>query len=198
MPNATALPIGTIVRYHSPSWGWCTGRVLRDDLVDTRPDAGGCRQLCVLVQDLAPTGAREYWPRQELTILRLPEPTMPDAIVAYVAELLERDNADLVAAHLLAAAELALDAQRGRDWPHQPSALPFPERLMEIAELLRIPGITLASVDGDDAGSFGDHPRGAAFLAAWRTGAAVQWGTAPDPYTDDEADDLVTLLFADD
>ncbi len=41
---------GTIVHYDHPSWGPCRGRVLRVD---------GDR---VLVQDLAPNGAREWWP----------------------------------------------------------------------------------------------------------------------------------------
>lgn len=47
-----------IVRYHHPTWGAVRGRVL---------DAGVVREA-VLVQDLSPAGAREWWPVAALTV----------------------------------------------------------------------------------------------------------------------------------
>jgi hypothetical protein len=49
-----------VVRYAHPSWGTSRGRVLR---VDGEPGR-------VLVQDLAPTGAREWWPAGECEVER--------------------------------------------------------------------------------------------------------------------------------
>jgi hypothetical protein len=51
---------GMVVRYAHPSWGTSRGRVLR---VDGEPGR-------VLVQDLAPTGAREWWPAGECEVER--------------------------------------------------------------------------------------------------------------------------------
>lgn len=50
------MKIGAIVRYNHPSWGPSRGRVLA---LDGRPGF-------VLVQDLAPNGAREWWPVTEI------------------------------------------------------------------------------------------------------------------------------------
>jgi hypothetical protein len=51
------LKPGDVVHYHSPSWGEVYGRVIR------RAPATSTSTLrnCVLVQDLSPNGAREWW-----------------------------------------------------------------------------------------------------------------------------------------
>jgi hypothetical protein len=46
------IRVGDVVRYDHPDWGPVRGRVLAE------PDEEGR----VLVQDLSPNGAREWWP----------------------------------------------------------------------------------------------------------------------------------------
>ncbi len=52
---------GTIVAYTHPDWGHARGRVLR-----------GNRPGLVLVQDLSPNGAREWWPSDKVESKRPP------------------------------------------------------------------------------------------------------------------------------
>ncbi len=101
-------------------------------------------------------------------------------------------GAPLIAARLLAALELTAAALAGRDYPHRPSDAPLPEHLVDVAGVLGIP-LKLADVDGDTS-ALEAHPAGAAYMAAWREGAAAQWGEAPDMLTEDQAERLALLL----
>lgn len=60
LPGYAVIRPGMVVRYLHPSWGPSRGRVLR---VDGEPGR-------VLVQDLAPNGAREWWPTGECEVER--------------------------------------------------------------------------------------------------------------------------------
>jgi len=59
---------GARVAYRHPSWGDVTGTVLEGQ-VRVMDNEGGKPGPSLLVQDLSPNGAREWWPVSGLTVL---------------------------------------------------------------------------------------------------------------------------------